>query len=448
MSALIILFGMGIIVSLIWFISNSIIESKEDNDPIAAQKQITENILKENEQKIIDFYKPYLSTLHLKKQQLIYKDDYGDIIETDWDNEKDRFVKNKMKLLIEPLYFNAINEFDRTVSLENYKKSFRTDVQNWIKDDIVSEIGYMIEMAIIDYEYESSIKEIDEEQTTIDYNLDDPILFEKSIANNFTHFGWETKETKRTGDQGADVIAQKDDYRIIVQCKLYSTPVGNKAIQEVFSAMKFYKGDEAIVITNASFTKSAQQLADSTDVILMHYSDLSDYLEKSNEVGATSTNFDIVDDPVLAALKAQKDNIETMIDGGIVTQKTIMKDSEFPIVCNLCKAKYKISVNALPEKNKKAHLECPECKTGFSLSLEENYYTCEYCNKQFNLIKQKIAHLDVCEEYKLKSYECKHCDSKLILEDDEFEDYMSNGFLNPVCPDCDKPTYLKLNSNK
>jgi HJR/Mrr/RecB family endonuclease len=185
-----------------------------------------------------------------------------------------------MKSLIETLNFNAINEFDRTVSLENYKKSFRTDVQNWIKDDIVSEIGYMIEMAIIDYEYESSIKEIDEEQTTIDYNLDDPILFEKSVANNFTHFGWETKETKRTGDQGADVIAEKGEVKIIVQCKLYSQAIGNKAVQEVFAAQRYYNGDLSLVVSNASYTKSAQQLAESNDVVLLHYSDLNSFLEK------------------------------------------------------------------------------------------------------------------------------------------------------------------------
>ncbi len=280
MSALIIIIVIAFIGGLIWFISNSENESEEDNDPIAAQKQITEDILKENEQKIIDFYKPYLSTLHLKNQQLIYKDDYGDIIETDWDNEKDRFVKNKMKSLMETLYFNAINEFDRTVSLENYKKSFRTDVQNWIKDDIVSEIGYMIEMAIIDYEYESAIKEIDEEQTTIDYNLDDPILFEKSVANNFTHFGWETKETKKTGDQGADVIAEKGEVKIIVQCKLYSQAIGNKAVQEVFAAQRYYNGDLSLVVSNSSYTKSAQQLAESNDVVLLHYTDLNSFLEK------------------------------------------------------------------------------------------------------------------------------------------------------------------------
>jgi len=280
MSALIIIIVIAFIGGLIWFISNSETESEEDNDPIVTLNQITGNILKENEQNIINFCKPYLSTLHLKKQQLIYKDDYGDIIETDWDNEKDRFVKNKMKSFIETLYFNAINEFDRTVSLENYKKSFRTDVHNWIKDDIVSGIGSMIEIAIIDYKYESAIKELYEEQTTIDYNLDDPILFEKSVAKNFTLFGWEAKETKRTGDQGADVIAEKDDNKIIVQCKLYSRPIGNKAVQEVVAARNYYKGNLALVVSNSSYTKSAQQLAASNDVVLLHYSNLSEFLEK------------------------------------------------------------------------------------------------------------------------------------------------------------------------
>ena len=74
-------------------------------------------------------------------------------------------------------------------------------------------------------------------------------------------------ETSRTGDQGADVIAEKNGKKIIVQCKLYSKPVGNKAVQEVFAAKQFYNGDLGIVITNNDYTKSARQLANSTNIL-------------------------------------------------------------------------------------------------------------------------------------------------------------------------------------
>ena len=49
---------------------------------------------------------------------------------------------------------------------------------------------------------------------------------------------------------------------------------------KVYSAKNYYRGNIALVITNATFTKSAKQLASSTNVELLHYSDLSNYLER------------------------------------------------------------------------------------------------------------------------------------------------------------------------
>jgi hypothetical protein len=61
---------------------------------------------------------------------------------------------------------------------------------------------------------------------------------------------------------------------VVCQCKKYSRPVGNKAVQETFAAMKFYGAQAGAVITNAAFTRSAMELADATNVRLMHFSDL------------------------------------------------------------------------------------------------------------------------------------------------------------------------------
>ena len=79
-----------------------------------------------------------------------------------------------------------------------------------------------------------------------------------------------------TGDQGADLIAEADGCRVIIQCKFYSKPVGNKAVQEAHSALGFHAGDRAVVVSNATFTRSAKQLADSTGVLLLHHDQLAD----------------------------------------------------------------------------------------------------------------------------------------------------------------------------
>lgn len=77
--------------------------------------------------------------------------------------------------------------------------------------------------------------------------------------------------TKQSGDQGIDVIAHKAGRKYGIQCKYYSSPVGNKAIQEAYSGARFYDCDRAMVMTNNTFTKAARELADKLEVELWDY---------------------------------------------------------------------------------------------------------------------------------------------------------------------------------
>lgn len=102
-----------------------------------------------------------------------------------------------------------------------------------------------------------------------------PIEYEHFCKDLLEHDGWNAKVTQTTGDQGVDVIATSDDGLVIaIQCKKYSSPVGNKAVQEVFSAKQHYNADIAIVVTNNTYTKSAKELANTTNVLLLHHDDL------------------------------------------------------------------------------------------------------------------------------------------------------------------------------
>lgn len=103
-----------------------------------------------------------------------------------------------------------------------------------------------------------------------------PYEYEHYVANLLKSYGWDSYVTKSSGDQGIDVIASKNGIRIVAQCKLYSQPVGNKAVQEIASGKIFEKADIAVVVTNNSFTKSAEQLATSTGVKLLHHSQLQE----------------------------------------------------------------------------------------------------------------------------------------------------------------------------
>jgi len=63
-----------------------------------------------------------------------------------------------------------------------------------------------------------------------------PIEFEQCCADYLGLKGWNAATTGRSGDQGADVVARKASHLLVVQCKKYSRPVGNKAVQEVIAA--------------------------------------------------------------------------------------------------------------------------------------------------------------------------------------------------------------------
>jgi restriction system protein len=60
----------------------------------------------------------------------------------------------------------------------------------------------------------------------------------------------------------------------MVQCKKYGSPVGNNAVQEAFAGVQYHGASVACVVSNARYTKAAEQLAATTGVHLLHYSQL------------------------------------------------------------------------------------------------------------------------------------------------------------------------------
>lgn len=79
-----------------------------------------------------------------------------------------------------------------------------------------------------------------------------------------------------SGDQGIDVIAEKSGTKVVIQCKLYSSNVGNSAVQEIIAGQIFENADFAAVVSNVDFTKSARQLASSSRVFLIHHEQLGE----------------------------------------------------------------------------------------------------------------------------------------------------------------------------
>lgn len=95
------------------------------------------------------------------------------------------------------------------------------------------------------------------------------VEFETYVARILKAQGYDVSGTPATCDQGADLIAKKGDRVIVVQAKRYKGPVGNKAVQEVVAAVRFYAASEGWVVTNATFTPAAKALAQKNGVRLI-----------------------------------------------------------------------------------------------------------------------------------------------------------------------------------
>lgn len=92
---------------------------------------------------------------------------------------------------------------------------------------------------------------------------------------------YDVEVTVGSGDQGIDIIAFKDGVKYGIQCKCYSSDIGNKAVQEVYSGARFYDCHVPVVLTNRHFTQSAKELAKKTNVILWDRDRLIKMIEES-----------------------------------------------------------------------------------------------------------------------------------------------------------------------
>lgn len=122
-------------------------------------------------------------------------------------------------------------------------------------------------------------KEIEVQKQVVEYsNVQNGYEFEEYVANLYKELGYKIEEvTKKSGDQGADVIAYKNNIKYVIQVKFYNNPVGNKAVQEVVGAKGMYKADKGIVITNSTFTQSAIELAKANNIELVNGEKIEEY---------------------------------------------------------------------------------------------------------------------------------------------------------------------------
>lgn len=104
----------------------------------------------------------------------------------------------------------------------------------------------------------------------LDLNTLTGLEFEKYVASLLKERGYMSVKLTEYYDLGVDIIARKDDITWGIQVKRCSGLVKAGAVRQVVTALKRYKCDRAMVITNGTYSRPAIELAESNDCVLVN----------------------------------------------------------------------------------------------------------------------------------------------------------------------------------
>ena len=93
--------------------------------------------------------------------------------------------------------------------------------------------------------------------------------FERYCAELLEENGFQEVEvTKGSGDYGVDILAEKDGITYAIQCKRYTGPVGEAAVQQAYAGRDYYDRMVGAVLTNQYFTAPAVEAARKLKILL------------------------------------------------------------------------------------------------------------------------------------------------------------------------------------
>jgi HJR/Mrr/RecB family endonuclease len=108
-------------------------------------------------------------------------------------------------------------------------------------------------------------------------NIDnlDGLDFEQYVARLLLANGFHNVSLTEKYDFGVDIIAEKNGVRWGIQAKRCSSLVKAHAVRQVVTGLKVYGCDQAMVITNSTYSSVARRLANANDCVLIDRAELS-----------------------------------------------------------------------------------------------------------------------------------------------------------------------------
>lgn len=123
--------------------------------------------------------------------------------------------------------------------------------------------------------------------STINYDYMEGHQFEYFCADTLRRNGFINVEvTQGSGDHGIDILAEKDGITYAIQCKCYSSNIGNAAVQQAYTGKGFYHKDIAVVLTNRYFTSQATEEAKALGVKLWDRDKLNEMIGNADKTTA------------------------------------------------------------------------------------------------------------------------------------------------------------------
>ena len=151
--------------------------------------------------------------------------------------------------------------------------------QNTFQGDALAVIGLFVAVVVVAFITVKLISNYKWSIFRVDRMKGDE--FEDFIKEIYELLGYKVEKTKKSGDQGIDLIIKKHFKRTGIQLKRYKGAVGNSAVQEAVAGKRFYKLDRVCVLSNTVYTKSAKELARANRVELYGREDLKKLIKKA-----------------------------------------------------------------------------------------------------------------------------------------------------------------------
>jgi restriction system protein len=207
----------------------------------------------------------HLKTLVRRKRILVIPDRYGVVNTSKWDGELDYFWRSVISgKIISALKIYESNEITGVAKLISIGTPSPPLSDEYVKLVAIAEVDRLV---------------VEASKQTINQGVGEAPTdcreYEGYCRSILEQAGWKAWQPPGSGDQGGDVVAEKKNVVVVLQCKLWNRQIDNSAVQEVVAAKVIYSATVAIVVSNQIYTDSAHQLAAANNVLLLHHDDLA-----------------------------------------------------------------------------------------------------------------------------------------------------------------------------